>query len=101
MATSILRTRPAKGLLAQMTEPPVSDWIGERAEPTFPVAAEWQPHGQIVHVFTHFRLELEVWSATVPDPAQFAEGWWADPAELGAEALPTVFRKVLAAAGLD
>jgi A/G-specific adenine glycosylase len=27
-----------------------------------------------------------------------AGGWWADPAEFDAEALPTLFRKVLAAA---
>ena len=70
-------------------------------DPEFPLAAQWQPHGQIVHVFTHFRLELSVWSALAPDPSQLDEGWWADPRRLDAEALPTVFRKALAAAGLD
>jgi A/G-specific adenine glycosylase len=55
----------------------------------------------VVHVFTHFRLELDVWSTTVADPAAFAAGWWADPCALDAEALPSVFRKVLAAAGLE
>jgi len=96
-----LRTRPDKGLLAKMTEPPVSDWGGAKAEPAFPVAAEWQHRGQVVHVFTHFRLELEIWSAAVPDPALLTDGWWADPRDLGAEALPTVFRKALATAGLE
>jgi A/G-specific adenine glycosylase len=96
-----LRTRPDKGLLAKMTEPPVSDWTGQKSAPDFPVAANWTHHGQIVHVFTHFRLELEIWSAAVPEPAILAEGWWADPRNLYAEALPTVFRKALAAAGLD
>jgi A/G-specific adenine glycosylase len=96
-----LRKRAAKGLLAQMTETPGSAWTGERGEPDFPLATDWQPHGQIVHVFTHFRLELSVWSAKAPDPAELDEGWWADPAELDSEALPTVFRKALAAAGLD
>jgi A/G-specific adenine glycosylase len=94
-----LRTRPDKGLLAKMTEPPVSDWTGEKATPDFPVAAEWLHRGQIVHVFTHFRLELEIWSATVPEPALLDDGWWS--ANLSAEALPTVFRKALAVAGLD
>ncbi len=95
-----LRTRPPSGLLAKMTETPVSDWTRARAEPPFPVAADWRRAGQIVHVFTHFRLELEIWSATIDDPAPLAEGWWTDPARLDAEALPTVFRKALAAAGL-
>ncbi len=94
-----LRTRPDKGLLAKMTEPPVSEWGSAKAEPVYPVAAEWRHHGQIIHVFTHFRLELEVWSATVPDPSLLADGWWSD--NLEGEALPTVFRKALAAAGLE
>ena len=94
-----LRARPPKGLLAKMTETPGSDWTGAQSDPAYPVAAEWRHHGQVVHVFTHFRLELEVWSATVVDPAVLAEGWWASPAELAAEALPSLFRKVLAAAG--
>jgi A/G-specific adenine glycosylase len=96
-----LRTRPDKGLLAKMTEPPVSHWGSVKAEPAFPVAADWRHRGQVVHIFTHFRLELEIWSATVPDPSLLSNGWWADPGELAAEALPTVFRKALATAGLE
>jgi A/G-specific adenine glycosylase len=96
-----LRTRPDKGLLAKMTEPLVSDWIGQKSAPSFPVAADWRHHGQVIHVFTHFRLELEIWSATVPDPSLLADGWWADPLKLDAEALPTVFRKALATAGME
>ena len=96
-----LRTRPDKGLLAKMTEPPVSEWTSVKSEPAFPLPADWTHHGLIVHVFTHFRLELEVWSATVRDTAALNEGWWADPHTLGKEALPTVFVKALAAAGLQ
>ena len=95
-----LRTRPGQGLLAQMTEPPVSDWTGERQDPVFPVRADWRHRGQVVHVFTHFRLELEIWSAAIPDPKLLADGWWADPRRLDTEALPTVFRKALATAGV-
>ncbi len=95
-----LRTRPVKGLLAQMTETPGSLWTASAVDADFPVAAHWRHHGQIVHVFTHFRLELQVWSADVSDVASLTEGWWADPGELGAEALPTLFRKALAAAGV-
>ena len=95
-----LRTRADTGLLAKMTEPPVSEWIGEKSPPAFPLAADWRHCGQVIHVFTHFRLELEIWTAIIPDPSLLADGWWADPRELDAEALPTVFRKALAMARL-
>lgn len=96
-----LRRRADTGQYAQMTETPGTPWVPERSEPAFPVAAEWQSHGTIVHVLTHMRLEIAVWSATVPDPTQLADGWWVEPARLKSEGLATVFRKVLAAAGLD
>jgi A/G-specific adenine glycosylase len=92
-----LQTRADTGLLAKMTETPTSEWTTSRAKPCFPIAADWSRAGQVVHVFTHFRLELDVWTATV-DPSPFSAGWWASPATLPSEALPTVFRKVLAAA---
>lgn len=94
-----LQSRPAKGLLAGMTEVPTSDWAAELAEPAHPVMADWQHRGRIVHIFTHFRLELEVWSATVA-PDGLDHGWWTEPSALKGEALPTLFRKVLAEAGL-
>ena len=96
-----LRKRPPKGLLGSMSETPTSDWSGARSAPVFPADADWTRHGQVVHVFTHFRLELDVWSARVPDPAAFPEGWWAERGTLARQGLPTVFRKVLAAAGLE
>jgi A/G-specific adenine glycosylase len=92
-----LQTRAPTGLLAKMTETPTSDWTGTRADPSFPLPGDWRRTGQIVHVFTHFRLELDVWTATV-DPASLDQGWWTSPAQLDGEALPTVFRKVLAKA---
>lgn len=95
-----LRARPEKGLLARMTEVPSSDWTPARAAPVFPQPAAWRGHGQVVHVFTHFRLELDIWSAMIPDPQALREGWWTHPREMESEALPTLFRKVLAAAGL-
>ena len=96
-----LEKRDSKGLLGGMTQVPVSEWGPERRHLQPPLAAEWRGHGQIVHVFTHFRLELEVWSARAADPATLDAGWWASPGELDAEALPSVFRKALAAAGVE
>jgi A/G-specific adenine glycosylase len=95
-----LQSRPGKGLLAGMTEVPTSIWAETAGEPVYPVAAEWRRRGQVVHVFTHFRLELEIWSAQVA-PEALDGGWWAPPETLGGEALPTLFRKVLAQAGFS
>lgn len=96
-----LQTRAEKGLLAKMTETPGSAWTPASEPVAHPVAAEWRHAGQVVHVFTHFRLELEVWMAVAPDTSLLTEGWWADPRELDNEALPSLFRKVLAMAGLE
>jgi len=95
-----LQSRPQKGLLGGMTEVPGSDWLGELPTAAYPMDADWRHRGQVVHVFTHFRLELEVWSATVV-PDALAGGWWAERQALKSEALPTLFRKVLAGAGLE
>lgn len=95
-----LRGRPVNGLLGGMTEVPGSDWSAALPGADYPAQGDWRHRGQVVHVFTHFRLELEVWSAVV-DATGLDDGWWAEPAALKGEALPTLFRKVLAAAGLD
>lgn len=95
-----LQSRPATGLLGGMTEVPGSAWAAERPDAVYPVSGEWRHHGQVVHVFTHFRLELDVWSANVA-PEGLDSGWWAGRKSLASEALPTLYRKVLAAAGLD
>ena len=92
-----VRQRPPRGLLAKMTEVPGAPW-GPKADPDYPVATQWRHAGQVVHLFTHFRLELEVWSATVSPDSSFAGGWWAAPDSLDEEALPSLYRKVLALA---
>jgi A/G-specific adenine glycosylase len=95
-----LQSRPSKGLLAGMTEVPTTEWGAELGEPAYPQSAQWQHRGQVIHIFTHFRLELEVWSAVVV-PEGLDTGWWSEPKVLKGEALPTLFRKVLAQAGLN
>jgi A/G-specific adenine glycosylase len=94
-----LQSRPSTGLLAKMTGTPVSEWTSGPTYPDFPLAGEWRSCGRVVHVFTHFRLELEVWTAMVADTSALDAGWWTEPGRLHDEALPSVFRKVLAAAG--
>ena len=95
-----LRKRPETGQYAQMTEVPGTAWTTDAAPPSFPAFAEWQSHGKIVHVLTHMRLEIDVWSATIRDAGALEDGWWVSPADLPREGLATIFRKMLAAAGL-
>jgi A/G-specific adenine glycosylase len=95
-----LRARPDKGLLAKMTEVPGSDWTGDNRDMAPPFVSDWRKAGHVTHIFTHFRLELDVWTTVTRDLQRLSDGWWAAPSELGAEALPSMYRKVLAVAGL-
>jgi A/G-specific adenine glycosylase len=96
----LLRRRPERGLLGGMMEVPSTEWREEtwtEAEATdnAPLRTIWRAlPGTVVHVFTHFRLELEVWTGTGSRQAVGAEIWH-PPADLGTLALPTVIKKVL------
>lgn len=97
-----LRRRPENGLLGGMAEVPTTGWTarrdGETGADAAPVAADWRPDGAIRHVFTHFELELSVFSAAVSTMSPGAAGWWSAPDDLPGEALPTVMKKVIEAA---
>jgi A/G-specific adenine glycosylase len=101
----LVRTRPEKGLLGGMTEVPGSDWLAVQDDKTAlkqaPVLngiARWRRKvGVVTHVFTHFPLELVVYTATVAARARAPEGMrWVPVATLRDEALPNVMRKVIA-----
>ncbi|MFQ5625784.1 MAG: A/G-specific adenine glycosylase [Methyloligellaceae bacterium] len=104
----LLRKRPAKGLLGGMTEVPGTPWAekmsGAVSDPLShaPVEGAWVPLAGVVrHTFTHFHLELAVYRAQVDDAevrhaAQPEQCWWVPVSELGAQALPSVMRKVVA-----
>jgi A/G-specific adenine glycosylase len=98
----LLRTRPAKGLLGGMTEVPTTEW-----SPTFdahlalraaPLAGRWRRMpGVVTHTFTHFPLELAVYTTRVPRTHAAPAGMrWTALENLGNEALPSLMRKVLA-----
>lgn len=105
----LLRQRPQAGLLGGMLEVPSTEWVEslpplDEAMRAAPVRAEWWPVPEpVVHVFTHFRLEMHVYRAIVPAEASLT--FWASPErcrwvprhELDRQALPSVMRKVLAA----
>jgi A/G-specific adenine glycosylase len=68
-----------------------------------PLETEWKlVPGLVEHTFTHFHLELEVFTATTRKkliPGR--EGMWVPFGEIAGEALPTVMRKVAAHAMPD
>ncbi len=104
----LLRRRPREGLLGGMMEVPSSAWQAALPKKkdilvSAPVSADWWPVPvEVVHVFTHFRLEVQVFRALVP--ADAALNLWAEPErckfvarrDLHAEALPSLMRKIIA-----
>jgi A/G-specific adenine glycosylase len=100
----LLRRRPDTGLLGAMSEVPGSDWTSARPQSAVdsaaPIAAKWRRvPGAVIHVFTHFRLELIVYCADAGEMEKApADCWWAPGETLAGEALPSVMRKVIEAA---
>ncbi len=100
----LLRRRPDKGLLGGMAEVPGSEWTSCRKD-FAPVAdmtiqGAWRRvPGSVIHVFTHFRLELNVYCAQAGRMKETPAGcWWAPAETLAGEALPSVMKKVIEAA---
>jgi A/G-specific adenine glycosylase len=101
----LVQTRPEKGLLGSMTEVPTSHWLAVqddkaamRQAPVVRGIARWhRKAGVVTHVFTHFPLELVVYTASVSARARAPKGMrWVPVATLKDEALPNVMRKVIA-----
>jgi len=101
----LVRTRPEKGLLGGMTEVPGSSWLAAQEDkaalkqaPGLKGFARWhRKAGVVTHVFTHFPLQLVVYTANVPARTRAPEGTrWVPIATLRDEALPNVMRKVIA-----
>jgi A/G-specific adenine glycosylase len=101
----LVRTRPEKGLLGGMTEVPTSDWLAaqddkaalEQAPASKGIARWHRKTGVVTHVFTHFPLELVVYTAKAPARTRAPEGMrWVPIDTLADEAFPNVMRKVIA-----
>jgi A/G-specific adenine glycosylase len=101
----LVRTRAEKGLLGGMTEVPTSHWLAAQDDkaalgqaPRLKDIAHWhRKQGAVSHVFTHFPLELVVYTASIPTHARAPTGMrWVPIATLRDEALPNVMRKVIA-----
>ena len=105
----LVRTRAEKGLLGGMTEVPGSDWLAgqddkaalQQALALKGVARWHRKAGVVTHVFTHFPLELVIYTASVAARTRPPAGMrWVPIATLADEALPNVMRKAIAH-GLD
>jgi A/G-specific adenine glycosylase len=107
----LVRARPSGGLLGAMTEVPTTEWSHDFAESDALAAAprlagtrlsdtrlSWRKvSGVVAHVFTHFPLELSVYTATATAGAVAPAGArWVAIDALSGEALPSLMRKVLA-----
>lgn len=101
----LVRSRSEKGLLGGMTEVPGSDWLAgqedaaaKRQAPDLKGLSRWQRKiGVVTHVFTHFPLELVVYTAKAEARTPAPQGMrWVPIATLADEALPNVMRKVIA-----
>jgi A/G-specific adenine glycosylase len=108
-AELLVRSRPEKGLLGGMTEVPGSEWLAGQDDkaalaqaPTLNGINRWhRKAGVVTHVFTHFPLEVVVYTASVPPRTRAPDGMrWVPVATLDGEAFPNVMRKVITH-GLD
>ena len=101
----LVRTRTEKGLLGGMTEVPGSDWLVAQDDkkalqqaPALKGVARWhRKAGVVTHVFTHFPLQLVIYTAHVAARTRAPQGMrWVPVATLKEEALPNVMRKAIA-----
>jgi A/G-specific adenine glycosylase len=104
----LLRKRSEAGLLGSMMEVPSTAWSEElpsrrEALKSAPLSAQWWPvAGQVVHIFTHFRLEIVVYRGLVSEDASVSlfagpeRCRWVKRRDLHAEALPSVMKKIIA-----
>jgi A/G-specific adenine glycosylase len=100
----LVRTRPPKGLLGGMTEIPGSAWSDSYDAATCvgeaPLAVPYRRlPDKVEHGFTHFELHLDLFVGDVANgTAAPADCRWVAAESLDAEALPSLMRKVVAAA---
>jgi len=101
----LIRRRPANGLLGGLWEfPTVSLADGDAAEAKlqllmheFAVSGELQPLGSIQHLYSHFRLVLQLYRLSISDWPQVAEveNDWRTVAELNHAALHGAHKKAV------
>jgi A/G-specific adenine glycosylase len=108
----LMRSRPEKGLLGGMTEVPTTAWTHDFDEASALTQAPFTSRSEAVHwrrlpgvvshTFTHFPLQLAVYTMQMPVMTPAPDGArWVAIAALDGEALPTLMRKVLSHARIE
>ena len=99
----LLRRRPETGLLGGMMEVPGSVWqenVLLKPLSHAPLQLNWSKRPGIVeHTFTHFHLQVTVWTASLAQHSAAAldESYaWFKLDDVETQALPTVMRKIIA-----
>jgi len=92
------REHPSDGVLFSAITLHEPDKAALGQAPRLKDIARWhRKQGTVTHVFTHFPLELVVYTASIPTRARAPTGMrWVSIATLTDEALPNVMRKVIA-----
>jgi A/G-specific adenine glycosylase len=97
----LLRRRPDKGLYAGMMEVPGTPWIQSLPSQaqilnSEPIKADWQDvPGTIVHIFTHFKLEIKVLRANPKDYNKFNHLIWQPIDSFQKAGLPSLMLKII------
>ena len=97
----LVERRPEQGLLGGMTGLPTSEWregaTDEMTHPSYLVNTELSSHKswQIRHVFTHFTLQLDGYTGSLPDAiaSENKNIFWVKEHDILTCGLPTVFKK--------
>ncbi|RDV02655.1 A/G-specific adenine glycosylase [Sphingorhabdus pulchriflava] len=88
--------RPDHGMLGGMRSLPDDGWNARADGDSLPpFGADWSPvAGEVVHVFTHFRLTLRLTATAAPvDESCLPSGEWWPLKSLDSAGLPTLFSK--------
>lgn len=91
----LFERRPEKGLLGGMLGLPGTPWTEEAGDALShaPAKTKWRKAGAIEHVFTHFRLTLDVYTGDAPKSfRRKSDQQWIAP---GQAKLPTVMKKAV------
>lgn len=92
----LLERRPDRGLLGGMVGLPTTEWVEDKKEAhlgCFEHAVCLNL--QVLHVFTHFHLTLDIYSVENYNARNFETAFWSDLDDIHSIGFPTVFKKVV------
>ncbi len=88
----LLRKRTGKGILSGLTELPWND------DETFPFEANWKKQGHISHTFTHFHLDLTLYTTRLKkgkEPPESQETFFAKKEDFSRYPFSSLMKKVI------